>query len=563
MSRWFVNIPSEMAAKRRDKRPAKRIDNSGHQGLFAATQWVVAEDRPEPKGKVIFLNPSPRGIWLGCKRLEDHLRECGEAEALIVREFVGGLNWESFENRYQGGGRPAYHPALMVSLILFGLMQGRSSLRGLEKIAQMDVRCWWLTGGLQPDYTAICRFLKLHGEELTASFFEALTREVIHRVGSNGTLAGDGTVVQAAASRYRRLQQEVALEQAREAREQAQAKPEDQQLQEQAAAAEQVARVVEQRKAAREKSRRKGEIQVSPREPEAVIQPMKNKVFAPAYRPSVLANGDRVVVAQGIHPTSETVLVEGLLAQSKRVNGAPEVLMLDAGYFEGAVLGLGVEDPDLKHLLCPEGKVNGEGPWERPSKSAVPKSVFEYEEGQDRYRCPAGEYLTPREKGTTERGKGYVVYRSKACRKCALRKECTSGQRGREIKRYEDEELKEAMRAVMRQPGAQRLYRRRQAIVEPVFAELQQLQGLRRFRRYGLRAVALEFSLHIMAHNLRRLIVLTAKRAGGPLGVPFPGIFGSVCRTIRDLLNFPRLLGSFRRLRAHGMPHQGPVSFCA
>lgn len=505
--------------------------------MFAATEWAEAEDREEARGKVVFLNPNPRGIWLGCRRLEDHLGECGEAEVLLVREFVGGLKWQSFENRYLGGGRPAYHPAVMVSLILFGLMHGRSSLRELEKLAQMDVRCWWLTGGLQPDHTAICRFLKLHEEELTATFFEELTRAVIQRVGSHGTLAGDGTVVQAAASRYRRLQQEVAVEQAREARQQAQAQPEDRRFQEQAAAAEHVAQVVEQRQAARKKSRRKGEIQVSPREPEAVIQPLKNKVFAPSYRPSVLANGDRVVVAQGIHPTSETLLVRDLLAQSKRVNGAPEVLMLDAGYFDGKVLELGVTDPDLKHLLCPEGKVNGDGPWERPTKSALPKSVFEYEEGRDRYRCPAGEYLTPRERGTTERGKGYVVYRTKACRKCALRKECTSGQRGREIKRYEDEELKEAMRAVMRQPGAQRLYRRRQAIVEPVFAELQHLQGLRRFRRFGLRAVTLEFSLHVMAHNLRRLIVLTARHAVRPSGGPFGRILGFVCRAIRGLVD--------------------------
>lgn len=546
-----------MAARKRDKRRRRRIDNSGHQGLFAGLEWAVAEDREEPRGKVVYLNPDPRGIWLGCRLLEDHLRECGEAEVLLVREFVGGLSWESFQNRYLGGGRPAYHPAVMVSLILFGLMHGRSSLRELEKIAQMDVRCWWLTGGLQPDHTAICRFLKLHEEDLTESFFEELTREVIRRVGSHATLAGDGTVVQAAASRYRRLQQEVALEQAREARRQAQAQPEDQDLQEQAAAAEQVAQVVQQRQEARKKSRRRGEIQVSPREPEAVIQPLKNKVFAPAYRPSVMANGDRVVVAQGIHPTSETVLVEELLAQSKRVNGAPEVLMLDAGYFEGKVLELGVTDPDLKHLLCPEGKVKGDGPWERPSPSALPKAVFEYEEGRDRYRCPAGEYLTPREKGTTERGKGYVVYRTKACRKCAWRKECTSGQRGREIKRYEDEELKEAMRAVMRQPGAQRLYRQRQAIVEPVFAELQQLQGLRRFRRFGLRAVALEFSLHLMAHNLRRLIVLTARRAGRPFGPPFGDILFSVYRAIQGLLDSPCLATLSRQVRGFGLPAEG------
>jgi len=521
--------------------------------LFGGSVWRDLEDGSQVQtqtkghGRLIFLNPDPRDIWIGRKPLEDHLRGCDQSSALVIREFLQGMNWERFESRYEGGGRPAYHPALMVSLILFGILEGRSSLRGLETIASVDARCWWLTGGVHPDHSAICRFLGLHREDLTERFFEDLTQKVVGRLGkTDGTLAGDGTVVQAAASRYKRLQAEVALEQARERAKQAEAeareKPEDSRLQRESETAEQAVSVIQKRQEARQANRHKGELQISATEPEAVIQPLKSKEYRPSYRPSILVRKDRVVVAKAVHPTSEVEVVGPMLDQARRVNGAPEALLLDAGYFNQTILELGVSDPDLKHLLCPEGKTIGDGPWEKKSRRAVPKTEFVYEEAENRYRCPAGRYLYPRQQSCTDRGKGYVVYRSADCGNCEKKAQCVSGKRAcREIKRYEDEELKEAMREVMRQPQARELYHRRQGMVEPVFSELQQIQGLRRFRRFGLRAVALEFSLHLMAHNLRRLVILAAKaglRSSGELFGRFERLLDGLLERLSVWLRF-------------------------
>jgi transposase len=533
-----------MSDKKRHKNKSKRI-RSGQPGLFGG--WVGSEpeegaggqDQSQGHRRRIFLNPDPREIWIGRKPLEDHLRGCGQSGTLVIREFLQGMDWETFESRYEGGGRPAYHPALMVSLILFGILEGRSSLRGLETIASMDARCWWLSGGVHPDHSAICRFLGLHREDLTETFFEDLTRKVVGRLGkTDGTLAGDGTVVQAAASRYKRLQAEVALEQIRERAKQAEAaakeKPEDSRLQREAERAGQLVSVIQKRQEARQANRYKGELQISATEPEAAIQPLKSKEYRPSYRPSILAREDRVVVAKAVHATSEVEVVRPMLDQAKRVNGAPNALLLDAGYFHQTILELGISDPDLKHLLCPEGKTIGDGPWEKKSRSAVPKTEFVYEEAEDRYRCPAGRYLYPRQNSCTDRGKDYVVYRSADCGNCEKKAQCVAGKRAcREIKRYEDEELKEAMREVMRQPQARALYHRRQGMVEPVFAELQQLQGLRRFRRFGLQAVALEFSLHLMAHNLRRLVILTARAALRPSAELFARFVRPLDRLLR------------------------------
>lgn len=499
-----------MSEKAGDKRKIKRIDNNPQAELFDPPWGEEPEERsePGPERRPHFINPDPRGIRIGPGTLRAHLESCQEERMFRFREFLQGLDWTSFLRRYGAGGRRPYHPAAILGLVLFGIGEGRSSLRELEKLAQTDVRCWWLTGGLQPDHSAVGQFLNLHAEDLTEDFFEQLSREVLRRTGGRGEqLAGDGTVVQAAASRYQRLRREAARQEADAAREAARQAPEDESLQQRAERAERVAQAAEERAAARQKNREKGEIGVSPTDPEAVIQPLKNGVRVPAYRPSVLANEDRIVLAQKVHPSSENEVFGPLLTQAKRVAGPVKLVMLDAGYFDSKVFEQAVQDPDLEHLLCAEAVDKGGDPREKRSPHALGKTQFQYEERPDRYRCPAGHDLVPVRRGQ-DRGKEYTVYRGQACKTCGLRSQCTKQSR-REIRRWPGEEYKEAMREVMRQPGAQRVYRQRKIWVEPVFAELKGVQGLTRFLRFGLAGVALEFALHAMAHNLRRLGALT------------------------------------------------------
>jgi hypothetical protein len=92
------------------------------------------------------------------------------------------------------------------------------------------------------------------------------------------------------------------------------------------------------------------------------------------------------------------------------------------------------------------------------------------------------------------------------CGDCPLRSHCTDSRVGRTLKRYPGEEFREWMSQLMDHPQARATYRRRQAIVEPCFAELPERQGLKRFHRRGLKAVRAQFALHCMALNLKRAV---------------------------------------------------------
>ncbi len=61
------------------------------------------------------------------------------------------------------------------------------------------------------------------------------------------------------------------------------------------------------------------------------------------------------------------------------------------------------------------------------------------------------------------------------------------------------------MREKLRSVAGRAWYRRRQAVVEPVFGILKEQRGMRRFRRRGLEAVTTEWMLAAIAYNLTRM----------------------------------------------------------
>ena len=489
-------------------RPVKQIDTHPQGCLFGPGDLAaVAEAVARAVGPVVFNRPDPREIVLGAVRLDEHLRAMGATEALRVRELLDEQSWEVFERQYKPGGRRPYAPQAMLGLVLYGIGKGVSSLRELERLARVDLGCMWITGGLCPDHASIGRFIQQHDGHMSGEFLPGLTRSVL-RVTASGveTVAGDGTVVQAAASRYRTLKQEAARAAAEEARQAAQANPGDAKLQAHATQAEQVEATLAQRAAAREaKGKPSASLSISPVEPEAVIQPQKDKkTFAPSYKPSVLANAARVIVGWDIDPSSETGVVAPMLDQAERL-GRIESALFDAGYHTDGILETtaqrGIE------LLCPEGQTLAEDDWTRKSDKQYPKSQFVYDPATDSYTCPAGALLTPKDRchGKNPRDH-YTRYATPACETCAERAKCTRGEAGRQIKRYSGDTAKEALRAAMTDPERRRRYRQRQAMVEPVFSVLKQRQGLTRFRRRGLAGVRREFALHVMAYNLGRAV---------------------------------------------------------
>ena len=60
-------------------------------------------------------------------------------------------------------GRPAYHPAVLLKLYIYGYLNRIPSSRRLEREGARDVELMWLTGRLMPDHKTIANFRKDNG----------------------------------------------------------------------------------------------------------------------------------------------------------------------------------------------------------------------------------------------------------------------------------------------------------------------------------------------------------------------------------------------------------------
>ena len=63
----------------------------------------------------------------------------------------------------QATGRPAYHPAALLKIYIYGYLNRIPSSRRLEQETGRNLELMWLTGQLQPDHKTIARFRKDNG----------------------------------------------------------------------------------------------------------------------------------------------------------------------------------------------------------------------------------------------------------------------------------------------------------------------------------------------------------------------------------------------------------------
>ena len=171
---------------------------------------------------ISFREGNPNGFFVGDQRLEVYLNDNGFEHVIQLGILLKSFDFSEFFKSYSPTGRHAIHPRIMLGLIIYGILNNEWSLRELEGLARINVGAWLICGGLQPDHSTIGRFLVQHAELLTEEFFIAFTQMIVNKLKLKSHIAaGDGTVIEAASSRFRILKAEAAQQAAKEAEEEA------------------------------------------------------------------------------------------------------------------------------------------------------------------------------------------------------------------------------------------------------------------------------------------------------------------------------------------------------
>lgn len=151
--------------------------------------------RPYRPDQMFLLPPSPKD-WLG----EDHL-------AYFISETVDRMDLSGFYRGYEGDGRRnrPFDPRMMVKVLLYGYATGTFSSRKLARKLEEDVAFRVLGAGNFPAHRTIAEFRQRHLEEFQQLFIELVRIAREAGVIRLGTVAVDGAKVRANASKHKAM----------------------------------------------------------------------------------------------------------------------------------------------------------------------------------------------------------------------------------------------------------------------------------------------------------------------------------------------------------------------
>ena len=128
--------------------------------------------------------------------------------ALFVSDVVDELDLSAIYRVYErsdGRGQPAYHPAMMVKLLLYGYCTGMPSSRKIEQATYRDVAFRVLAADQHPDHDSLAAFRQRHLEALAGFFVQVLQLCQAAGLVKLGHVALDGTKVKANASKHKAM----------------------------------------------------------------------------------------------------------------------------------------------------------------------------------------------------------------------------------------------------------------------------------------------------------------------------------------------------------------------
>ncbi len=432
--------------------------------------------------------------------------------ALFISDMVDALDLGAIKRSYESGdgrGRPPYHPVMMVKLLVYGYCIGKVSSRKIEQATHEHVAFRVLACNRHPDHDSIAGFRQRHLQELAGLFVQVL--QMCEQAGlvKLGHIAIDGSKLRANASKRKamsydrmcekekQLEGEVArllreaeqtdaaederygkgvrgdelpaelarresrLQKIREAKAALEAEAKEKAA---VAAAAAEAKLAERKRREEETGKKVGgrapqvpDVEKAQPEPKAqrnftdpqsrIMKDGATGSFEQSYNGQIAVDGEaQVIVAAALtqEVNDKQQLVPVLEKVKSNIGRMPEKALADAGYFSAAaVTHPAVSSIDL-YVTPDSGKKTEQKIDELNSESPPAESELE-------------------------------------------------------------QDVKARMREKLKSESGKAVYKLRKTIVEPVFGQIKEARGFRRFSFRGLEKNRAEWLLICLTHNLLKL----------------------------------------------------------
>jgi len=444
--------------------------------------------------------------------LDDYVTEDNPVRVIDV--FVDGLdlNKMGFRTTPADTGRPAYHPATMLKLFIYGYLNRVQSSRRLEREAGRNVELMWLLGRLAPDFKTIADFRKDNSKALQAVCreFVLLCRKL--NLFTDAFIAIDGSKFKAVNNRNRnfsRAKIKLRLKQIDDSIRRYLvdiASADRQEIKTAKDKAERLESKIEKlKKEVEQLNQLDADLDKIPDEQISLTDPDSRAMATSGRRTGIVGYNvqtavdteHHLIVAHEVtnvgHDRKQLANMSG---QAKDALGVEELSVIaDKGYYSGEEI-LACERSGIKTYIPRTVTSTNQ------ARGQFGKQDFIYKPEDDEYECPAGERLIYR---TTQTSTGQTIrrYWFNECQSCKLKPQCTTGKE-RRVSRWEHEDVLETVEARMdRNPLMMRV---RKSTVEHPFGTLKCWMGATHFQMKTLERVSGEMSLHILAYNLKRMM---------------------------------------------------------
>lgn len=452
-------------------------------------------------------------------------------ECYLYADLFEQLDTTRLEAQYSVIGQHAYHPKLIISILIYAYSRGVFSAREIQKRCNEDLSFMYIAQRNCPNFRVLNDFRKDNAEYFHACFKQTVQLAMQLKLASLGHISLDGSKFKANSSKhkamsYQRLKETEATlseeidelvrlanqcdddEDRRYKDKTGFEIPDDLRFRE--------ARL-EKIRAAREAIEKRehainpdkpidGKKQISFADKEARIMGKRGGAFEYAYNGQISVDKDnQIIVGQHVSQQANDVLeVEPALKQIQATTGRlPDVMSLDNGYMSGDNLAAMEKTKIDAYIATDRGEKTAHFRLEESTRRLV-KADFKYDEVEDNFTCPAGQKLQ-----LVKKSKRDHVYQGVAaiCDQCDYKARCGQSSQGKARTIYTDdkEALRQRMNEKMRQAAAKEVYGLRKTIVEPKFGHIKN-GGFRGFSLRGLTKVAGEFSLVCAVHNMKKIV---------------------------------------------------------
>lgn len=474
----------------------------------------------------------------------------------LIDSVVEKLEISEIIAQYKGGGTSSYHPKMLLKILFYGYLNNTYSCRKIAKAVKENIYFMWLSGGLQPDFRTINDF---RGQKLKGSieklFSQLVEMMVDLELVSLEKQFIDGTKIEANAHKYsfvwkksveknkERLQSkiDIVLAEIGQAIEsdlmhtdnQTDTKIDSQKLEEKIQAINKNSKteflVKKQKKVVQKLENEQlpklkeyeqhleilgSRNSYSKTDIEATFMRMKedhmnNGQLKPAYNIQI-STENQIITHYSTHQTSTdfTTLAPHLEGFKNTYQKQSKQVIADAGY--GSEENYQLLEKKEVEFFIPYNMYRIEQTRKHKKNLFHPQNLF-YNQEQDFLVCPMGQKMTKIYTKKSETTTGFIqyhsVYQAINCKGCPLRGQCFKAQGNRRIEiNHNLQKLKTKARENLESESGKEIYSKRCIEPEPVFGNIKQNKGFKRFTLTKISKVNIEFGLIAIAHNFSKWI---------------------------------------------------------